>query len=77
MQSIGRFDEKEAVMNRINVTIDGKLRQLPRETQLLALAEEYRSKYPADIVLALVDGKLQELRRTLKQDSTVNFVTTA
>ncbi len=64
-------------MNRINVTIDGKLRQLPRETQLLALAEEYRSKYPADIVLALVDGKLQELRRTLKQDCTVNFVTTA
>lgn len=63
-------------MKQIEVTIGGTRRLLPEGTLLRPLAREYQPRYRADIVLAIVNGKLQELHKTLQQDAEVEFVTT-
>ena len=43
------------------VQIDGEERSFPAGTTYLQIAGEYQERYPHDIVLVYVNGKLQEL----------------
>ena len=58
------------------VQIDGEERSFPAETTYLQIAGEYQERYPHDIVLVYVNGKLQELGKKLKKDCALHFVTT-
>ena len=61
----------------VNVEINGIVKEYPLDTSLLDISKEYQDSYDADIILAFVNGKLQELFKTVKKDCTVSFVTTA
>lgn len=52
-------------------------RLFPEGTTYLDIAGEYQSEYPHDIVLVYANGKLQELKKPLKKDCKLCFVTTA
>ena len=58
------------------VQIDGEEKSFPAGTTYLQIAGEYQERYPHDIVLVYVNGKLQELGKKLKKDCTLHFVTT-
>lgn len=58
------------------VQIDGEERSFPAGTTYLQIVGEYQERYPHDIVLVYVNGKLQELGKKLKKDCTLHFVTT-
>ena len=58
------------------VQIDGEERSFPAGTTYLQIAGEYQERYPHDIVLVYVNGKLQELGKKLKKDCALHFVTT-
>ncbi|MCI8637764.1 MAG: nucleoside kinase [Coprococcus sp.] len=62
---------------RYQVEISGKVREYPKGTTYLSIAKEYQKDYESDIVLVFIDGKLQELHKTVKQDCRLRFVTTA
>ena len=47
------------------VQIDGEERSFPAGTTYLQIAGEYQERYPHDIVLVYVNGKLQELGKKL------------
>ena len=59
------------------VTIEGQEQCYPEGTTYLDIAREYQGNYPYDIVLAFVNGKLQELAKSVKKDCVLRFVTTA
>ena len=66
-------------MNEVFYTVqvgdcDRKFRE---GTTYLDIAKEYQHEYEHDIVLVFVDGRLQELFKTLKKDCKLEFVTTA
>ena len=61
----------------IRVKIGDETLAMEAGTRLIDLANAYRDKYEGDIVLATVNYKLAELRKKLKGDSTVTFITTA
>jgi uridine kinase len=50
---------------------------VPEGTTLGALAEEYQDSFRDQIILAVVNGKLRELNKTIAASGTVRFVTTA
>lgn len=52
-------------------------RKFREGTTYLDIAKEYQHEYEHDIVLVFVDGRLQELFKTLKKDCKLEFVTTA
>ena len=58
------------------VQIDGEERSFPAGTTYLQIAGDYQERYPHDIVLVYVNGKLQELGKKLKKDCALHFVTT-
>nr|WP_294467582.1 nucleoside kinase [uncultured Sellimonas sp.] len=59
------------------VTFDtGEVKQYPCGTTLLQIARERQDQYENDIVLAVQDGKLKELSKTIQGDCTIRFVTT-
>jgi len=61
----------------VNVTLNNRQIEVRKGTRLLDICKEYQSSNDeADIVLALVDGKLRELSRTVKKSCTIEFVTT-
>lgn len=60
----------------LRVIIDGKVMEYPKGTPYLEIAKDNQSAYPHDIILAFVNGKLQELHKRLKTDSELRFVTT-
>ena len=66
---------KEEKMCRVK--IGDEERQYIAGTSYQQIAEEFRDRYDNDIVLAYVNGKLQELRKEVKSDCTLNFETTA
>lgn len=66
-------------MNRVLHTVtfeNGETRQYPDGMTFLQIAEEVQENYKDDIVLVLQDRKLAELRKSLKKDCTIRFVTT-
>lgn len=58
------------------VKIGDEERQYIAGTSYQQIAEEFRDRYDNDIVLAYVNGKLQELRKKVKSDCTLDFETT-
>lgn len=61
--------------NTINVTIDGVTKEYPEGISLWELSREYKEDCSKEIMLAYVNFKLSELRKTLHNDATVRFVT--
>ena len=59
----------------MKLTILGKEREYTEGTTLLAISRDVAAEYAQTILLALVNGKLQELRKTPKDGDTVDFVT--
>lgn len=64
-------------MANYKINVCGEVREYPEGTQLLEIAEEYKKDYEHDIVLAMMNNKLCELNKTIKEDSVIKFVTTA
>ena len=63
--------------NMVRVTIGGITREYEEGTQLKTAAEEFQNQYENDILLATVNGKLQELHKTIPDDAEVGFLTAA
>lgn len=59
------------------VTINGVPREYSAETSYLSISEEFQKEYENDIVLVIVNGKLQELNKQVCEDCEIKFVTTA
>lgn len=59
-----------------SVRIGEEIKQYEEGITYLKIAEEFQKDYEDDIVLVFVNGKLQELHKTLKGDCTIGFVTT-
>ena len=63
-------------MAMITITMDGgRQRMVPAGTMLLRLAQEYQRAYENDILLAMVDHQLQELRGVVEKNCHIHFVT--
>jgi uridine kinase len=63
-------------MDNIKITINGNTLEYAYGTPYGEIAKEFAKDYPADIILANVDGKLAELRRKADHDCCLSFVTT-
>lgn len=63
--------------NQIQVKINGEERAYPEGTAYLVAAKEYQKDYPCDIVLAIINGKLQELNKKMKNGDNISFLTVA
>lgn len=61
----------------MKVTYQGVQKEYPAGIRLVDLAREHQQEYENDIVLAMVNGSLQELHKLIKKDAQVRFVTTA
>ena len=64
-------------MKYFHVEIDRQSKEYPEGTSYLEIAKEYQNRFENDIVLVLINGKLQELRKKLKKDCRMEFITTA
>ncbi len=61
----------------MEVQIHGNIYDIPQGTAYRQLAERFQPAYENDIVLATVNGKLQELHKTVQAPCSLEFVTTA
>lgn len=61
----------------MKINILGKEREYAEATTLLTISKDVAAEYHAPIMLALVNGKLRELRKSPKDGDTVDFVTMA
>ena len=59
------------------VHVDGTDREFKKGTTYQEIARICQQEYQHDIVLVFVDGRLQELFKTLEKDCELKFVTTA
>ncbi len=59
----------------MKITILGDTKEYAEGTTLLDISKDVESKYDSPIMLAVVNGKLKELRKELKDGDTVDFVT--
>ena len=59
----------------MKLTILGKERTYNEGTTLFAISEDVAAEYSAPILLAMVNGKLKELRKSPKDGDVVEFVT--
>lgn len=60
----------------MKLTVLGKAREYAEGTTLQSVSCDVAKEYPHPIILAMVNGKLTELRKTMEEDSVVDFVTT-
>lgn len=59
----------------IHITVEGQEREYEKGVLLQDIATEFQSQFSCDILLALVNGKLQELHKKAKDGTTVSFLT--
>lgn len=59
-----------------NVQVGEKIYSYPAGISYQEIAQDFQKDYENDIVLAVVNGKLQELRKSLNQDCEIRFETT-
>lgn len=69
-------------MQEYNITVElpnGKMEEVlvPEMITLDTLAYEFQEYYEDDIILALLNGKLRELNKTVDRDGTIKFITVA
>lgn len=62
-------------MKMITVTINGERKQYPEGTAYEEIAKEYQTEYDAPIALAVSDGKIRELFKTIQKDCQLSFIT--
>ncbi len=62
--------------NTIQVNVLDELREYPSGILLEEIAAELQTRYPHRIIMARVNGKLEELYKRLSKDATIEFVTT-
>ena len=60
----------------INVKVKDKTMEVEQFTSIIDLAKQYQDEYENDIILAMVNGKLAELSKSLDEDCTLDFITT-
>ena len=58
----------------MKITILGKEREYSEGTTLLAISQDVAAEYAYPIMLALVNGKLRELRKQPKDGDEIEFV---
>lgn len=61
----------------IKVEINGVEKEYRKGITLLEISKDYGKEYKDDIILALVDNKLNELNKTVHKDGKISFVTTS
>ena len=59
----------------ITLKVENQTRTYPDGTLLLELAKEFQPRFKQDILLTQVNGKLQELHKTIKEGTEVRFIT--
>lgn len=59
------------------IVLEGKKTEVRDGTTYLELAREHQKEYPHEIILAVENGKMRELFRKVKDNSVVEFLTTA
>lgn len=69
--------EEERNQTTYQVTVGDTVKVYPAGITYREIAAEFQKDYPNDIVLVFINGKLQELHKTLKGDCRMSFVTTA
>ena len=62
-------------MGMYKVTIDGVTKEYKQGTTYLEISKEYQSQFKHEIILVVMNGRLRELFKTLKQDCTMEFIT--
>ena len=61
----------------VKVEINGSIYEYPQYITLMEISKDFQKDYEHDIILAFVNHKLRELFKTVKQDCSIRFVTTA
>lgn len=61
----------------VNVKINDELVNVKKGVLIRELVEKYQDKEGYDVILAKINGKLQELNKAVTQDCTLEFLTTA
>lgn len=61
----------------VKIKINDTIKKYPVGSSLLEISKEYEDSHEEDIILALVDGKLQELFKTVDKDCEISFITTS
>ncbi len=61
----------------LNVTVLGNSVEVKEGTTFLELAKRFAKEYSDDIALAKINGKLTELRKEVKSEGEIEFLTTA
>lgn len=59
----------------VQVTVEGERREYEIGTLLKDVAEEFQPRYENDILLAFVNGKLQELHKLVRSGTEIRFLT--
>lgn len=59
----------------MRVLVEGEERTYEKGTTFETIANDYQEKYDHQIALVIVNGKMKELFKTLKEDCTVSFLT--
>ena len=59
----------------VQVTVEGERREYGIGTLLKDVAEEFQPRYENDILLAFVNGKLQELHKLVRSGTEIRFLT--
>ena len=62
---------------QIVVKIGEKEKTYPAGVSFLSIAQEYQDQYEDDIVLALYNNRLRELKKTIKKDGELSFLKTS
>lgn len=60
-----------------NVKLKDETIQVDEHASIVDIAKEYAKDYESDIILAMYNGKLAELTKSVQEDCTLDFVTTA
>ncbi|MDD6058313.1 MAG: nucleoside kinase, partial [Clostridiales bacterium] len=61
----------------VKIAVLGEEKSYPYGTSFLNIAQEYQERYADDIVLVLYNNRLRELKKTVKKDGALSFLTTA
>lgn len=59
----------------VRLTVEGEVREYAEGTLLKDVAAEFQERFPYDILLTTVNGKLQELHKKVREGTQVHFLT--
>ena len=59
----------------LKVTVGEVVKEYPKGTAYETIAKDFQQDYDSQIILAVVNGKLSELGKTLSRDAVISFIT--